>query len=128
MQPFMQSASTGDQTKRCPTGAGIANHWSTRQTSAPTDHQLQSVQKGMASDPRIPARNTKTMMAGANMGPSAGLHTNVSRVVDLILTPDALKKEKRKQEITGANCPRIGACSCMHSSYNCRQIYKDSTS
>ena len=109
----MQNALTGDQHRRCPTGAGIANHWSTGQTIAPTNHQPLSVQEGMASDPRIPARNTITTMVYAVMGLSASLLTNVSLVVVHILTPDALEKERSKQEIARANSPRQGECSCI---------------
>ena len=105
----MQNALTGDQHRQPPAGAGIANHWSTRQTSAPTNHQPLSVQEGMTSGPRIPAKNTITMTAFAVMGPSASLLTNVTLVVVHILTPDALEKESSKLEITGANSHRRDA-------------------
>ena len=111
----MQNALTGDQHQRHPTGAGIANHWSTRQISAPTNHQPLSAQEGMASDPRIPARNTITTMVYAVMGLSASLLTNVFLVVVHILTPDALEKERSKQEIVGANNRRKDACMQLHS-------------
>ena len=46
----------------------------------------------------------------AVMGPSASLHTSVSLVVDRILIPDALEREKSNQEITRASSHRTYSC------------------